>query len=211
MAKFITQWHRFNSVVTAPLQSEPYTTDNIIGSGTGNVYLDYTDELELSNPTVINSDGDTSTFSSVIPADAIITGIQYQVYLNHSNGTTNSLIFHYPKIGSTEITNFSNGASSRAGSVVYGGSLETFKSSIVDEDLGLGSDLSLSNVNDIKFKLDFNFNIGTPTPQFIIIGKDFEDANGPSPAVRLEYELPPKLTITTGGKLSITNGKMHIV
>ena len=210
MAKFTTAWHRFNTVVDAPPQTPETATNNIIGSGTGNVILNVNDELELSNPTVVNSNGDTSTFSSVIPTDAIITGIQYQVYLDFSNTNNNNILYHYPKIGTTEITTTPDGGATTIGSqFVYGGSLEIFKSSIVDEDLGLGSDLSLSNVNNIKFKLLYGIQV--TGGQFIVIGKDFEDANGPSPAVRLEYELPPKVTIINGSKLSITNGKMHIV
>lgn len=209
MAKFTTAWHRFNTVVDAPLQTPETATNNIIGSGTGNVILNLNDELELSNPTVVNSDGDTSTFSSVIPTDAIITGIQYQVYLDFSNTNNSNILYHYPKIGTTEITDVDGGATTIGSQFVYGGSLEIFKSSIVDEDLGLGSDLSLSNVNNIKFKLFYGNEL--TGGQFIVIGTDFEDANGPSPAVRLEYELPPKVTIINGSKLSITNGKMHIV
>ena len=48
-----------------------------------------------------------------------------------------------------------------------------------------------------------------PDQNYRLVGKDFEDSDGPSPAVRLEYELRPKVTVTTG-KLSITSGKTHI-
>lgn len=212
MAKFTTQWHRFNTVTTIPSQTSPYSGDNIIGSGTGTASMNNAlDILELSTPTVIDSDGNTATFSSVIPSDAIITGIQYQAYMDAEGTTSISLIHHEPTIGSTVIdyaTN-ANAVSQFTLAQVYGGGLNQMQSSITDNDLGLGSTLSLSNVDDIKFRLNFVQRIAAL--DFYIVGKDFEDANGPSPAVRLEYELRPKVTIATGGKLSITQGKMHIV
>ena len=210
MAKFITNWHRFNTVDSGPSQTSPDNLSNLVGSGTGTARLNYTDAIELHDPTVSNSDGDTSTFSSLLHPDAIITGIQYQVFAKHSVGTgTNSILYHFPKIGSTEIILSSEGASFITPvDVGTGGALVKFKSSIVNEDLGLGSTLSLSNVDDIKFKVKFTTQIGAST-NFRIAGKDFEDSDGPSPAVRLEYEIRPKVTVTTG-KLSITSGKTHI-
>lgn len=212
MAKFTTAWHRFNTVDASTTQTSPNSTDNIIGSGIGTASLDYFNPgsvLELSDPTVINSDGDTSTFSNVIPTDAVITGIQYQVYLDSPLNTVINVFRHEPKIGTTTITGTGNGVSDISMADVYGGSLTQFQSSITDNDLGLGSALSLSNVNDIKFRLNYIQQIG-PGNSFYVIGKDFEDANGPSPAVRLEYERRPKVSINTG-KIKLTEGKVHIV
>lgn len=212
MAKFITDWHRFNTVFSGPGQVSPDNLSNLVGSNTGTAKLEYTDVLELHDPTVENSDGDILNLSSRLPDDpnVIITGIQYQVFIKHSTGGANSIIYHYPKIGSTTITDANNGASFVSGlEVGTGGTLVKFKSSIVDEDLGLGDDLSPSNVDDIKLRMDYAFQVG-PNVSFTIEGKDFEDSDGPSPAVRLEYELPPRLNITSG-RTNITNGRVNIV
>lgn len=208
MAKHITDWRRFNAITTIPSQTSPYSGDNIIGSGVGTASLEYPDLLELNTPSVKDSDGNLSTFSSIIPENAIITGIQYQAYIDHSNGSSNSLLRHKPKIGSTLVSYTEDGATDVDGTSASGGALFKFKSSIVNEDLGLGSTLSLSNVDDIRFKTDFILDVGVDS-DFYIIGNNFEDTNGPSPAVRLEYEIRPRTTIVTG-KVSITSGKIHI-
>jgi len=202
MAKFTTQWHRFKTVNTSPVQPESYSTNNIIKIGEGQAILsNVTDTIILEDPTYIDNSETELLFSDEIPSNAIITGIQYTFYLDADN-SNNSRIDFYPRVGTTDGTQ-----KSIFGTNIYGGATNTYPTNISDNTVGLN--LDLDNVDNIQAK--WNFALELSVNNFYINGYDFEDANGPSPAVRLEYELRPKVTITTGGKLSITQGKMHIV
>ena len=207
MAKFTTQWHRFNTVTEAPPSPYDVTAGNLIGTSEGTAIITAFNNILLSDPNIIDSSGTQLEFSEEIPSGAVITGIQYQYYASSSANTTNQLMYVYPKISSPSTTGTFKLV---GGNAVYEGALITQETSITDNDLGLGTDLNLSNVDNIQIDFDFVNSIPS-TYIFWINGYDFEDANGPSPAVRLEYELRPKVTIATGGKLSITQGKMHIV
>ena len=208
MAKFTTQWHRFNTVVESPAAPLGEGAVNLTGTSEGIAGLAYTDNILLSDPNIIDSSGTQLEFSEEIPSGAVITGIQYQYYASSSINSTSQIMYVYPKISSPSTTGT---LKQIPGSNAYEGNLITQETSITDNDLGLGTDLNLSNVDNIQIDFDYVVRIGINDYLFWIRGYDFEDANGPSPAVRLEYELRPKVTIATGGKLSITQGKMHIV
>lgn len=203
MAKFLTKWHRFKQEETgSPTQGEGYSVNNLIDTGEGEAELpNVSDIIILSSPSVIDSSGTELTFLNELPTDAVVTGVQYQYYLEADN-SNNSIFIHYPRLNTNDGTD-----NQMTGVDLFGGTLVTYPTNISDNLLGLN--VTRINADDLQFKILFNLELGVGN-RLVVSGFDFENANGPSPAVRLEYEIPPKFTLTTG-KLSITSGKMNIV
>lgn len=204
MAKFTTQWHRFKTVVTSPPQTEGYNTSNVIGIGEGEaIFADpNTTPLTLSNPTYIDNSETELLFSDEIPSGSIITGIQYNFHLESVNSNFSRIDF-YPRVSTTD-----GNANSIYGTDVHGSPTSiTYPTNISDDVAGLN--LDLDNVDNIQAKWNFTLELGSN--DFTITGYDFEDANGPSPAIRLEYERRPRVEVRGTSKLNITQGKVHIV
>lgn len=199
-----TSWHRFNTVESAT--GDATNATDLVGTNIGTASLvSLNDTIRLSDPTVIDDNGTTQTFSSEIPAGSTIKGIQFQVQT--SGSVTN--LFHEIRY----TTRIAGGGSTavfdgNALQIVDGSDWPIKKYPDIDSSYNMFTQpWTTSNIDDLEFQFDFDDtgDVG----DWYLLSNNF--TNGPTPAVRVFYEGYPKLTITTGGKLSITNGKMHIV
>jgi len=203
MASFTTSWHRFNTVITDD-SGTGFSANGLIGTAVGTASLETNNSfIELSDPNIIDSSGTQLEFSSEIPSSGVIKGIQYKYHVSASDALLSPAerLRIYSKIG---------------GSV--GDFNTSFASSVVDGvtlTLGGSQDtLSLNNPTPTSvdnLRMSFQYYSGLNFPKFLFHGKTYDpsDDDTPVPAVRIFYDIPPKVTITTG-KLNITSGKVSI-
>tara|TARA_R110000796_G_scaffold74531_3_gene167666 strand:+ start:419 stop:1039 length:621 start_codon:yes stop_codon:yes gene_type:complete len=200
-----TSWHRFNTVGSF---SGTSNTPALVGTGLGTASMpDPDDDFKLEDPTVIDDSGNTQTFSTEIAnaghAGYTIKGIQIQMH------ASSSIISPLPDIRYS--INLPGGPQQLIVEVqptsVYPYQLRTYPYSNTDFDM-FNLTLNTTNVDDLELNVHYNSSIGTNGDWFVL-SNTFNN-NSPTPAIRIWYELIPKLTITTG-KLNITSGKVSIV
>lgn len=205
MAEFTTTWHRFNNVVA---QGNANGASNLIGTTEGTASLNQTAGayITLGTPTIIDNSGTQLNFSDEIPSNAVITN--YQVASFVSSSILTPFMDLDIIIKGTDITEIRLVDS---GDVLvfnpYGVRFPVNGSSTTRHS-ATPPGITLSNIDNLEFK--YLFDDPDPDGNWIFLSGDFDNSI-PYPAVRVIYELPPKLTITTG-KLSITgNNKVNIV
>ena len=204
MASFTTSWHRFNTVIIDD-SGTGFSANGLIGTATGTASLEaVNDAIELSDPNIIDSSGTQLEFSEEIPSSGIIKGIQYKYHISASDAALSPLekLRTFSKIGGSSgdyresfSTSVNNGVT-----LTLGGSQDT---------LSLNS-LTPTSVDNLRIR--FQYFQAANLPKFLFHGKTYDpsDDDTPVPAVRIFYDIPPKITITTG-KLNITSGKVSIV
>mgnify|MGYP001375071723 CR=1 FL=1 len=202
-ALYSTSFHRFNTV-----GSSGGSTSNaaaMVGTAIGTASLPgVSDDFTLTDPTVIDDSGNTQTFSQEITnaghAGYTIKGIQIQTQTS-SSLTAPGPVFDYR----IKLTGGSNQTIVSFGPLSYfpydvkqfptNGTFNTFN-----------LNLNTTNVDDLELTAMYN---STPDQCDWEIYSNSFNTGTPTPAMRIWYELIPKITITTG-KLSITSGKVSI-
>lgn len=206
MALF-TPYHRFNNYQI--VGSGDYN-QSAINTALAGVYTGTPDDERLrnnvdnpSNPVRLydpivtsNSSADNTNFSSIIPPNATITGVQIRFYYKWFSGT--SVYVVNPKI--------------RLDGGSYGSSLGSAAISITDSsatlhetDVSLGGiSLTPSNIDDIELGLQFLRILGT-NPRVAVMGAGFGDATyEASPAIRIQYTGNNIVSVTNNSKIHIT-------
>ena len=199
-----TSWHRFNTVGSF---SGTSNTPALVGTGLGTASMpSITDDFHLEDPTVIDDSGTTQTFSTEIAnaghANYTIKGIQIQMH------SSCSVISPHPDIRYS--INLPGGSDQTIDEVtpltIYPYELRTYPHLDTNFDM-FNLTLNTTNVDDLK--LNVMYNSSTDGGDWFVLSNTFNN-NSPTPAIRIFYDLQPKLTITTG-KLNITSGKVSIV
>jgi hypothetical protein len=199
---YVTSWHRFNTVESTA--GDVTNATDLVGTNIGTASLvSLADSIRLSDPTIIDNSGTTQTFSSEIPAGFTIKGIQFQVQTSGSVANINHEIRYNTRIaggGSTAV--FAGNALQ-----IYDTGWPIRKYPSTDSSLSTFiQSWTTSNIDDLEFQ--FLFDDSVDVGDWYLLSNDF--TNGPTPAVRVWYEGYPKTTITTGGKMKISNGKVTI-
>ena len=204
MASFVTSWHRFNTVASS---NDANNSSNLIGTTEGTASLDEVSgaSITLANPIIVDNSGTELSFSDEIPSNAIITEYQVTSYVSSSNavfGQELDIIIKGTSITTTTIIDDKNPLSILPYNVGYpiDGPSTTFNA--------ISAGININNIDNLN--LEYNYDDPGPSGIWYFHSGDFSNPV-PYPAVRFYYELRPKVTITTSGKLSITQGKMHIV
>jgi len=205
MAEFVTSWHRFNTVA---FSNDANNSSDLIGTTEGTASLNAAAgaKIRIGTPTIIDNSGTQLNFSDEIPSDAVLTNYQVTSFVSSSEFNPNmdlDIRIKGTGLNETAIVNSGDTLDFAPYSVRYPLNPD---STVVFSVNGPG--INLSNIDN--FELEYLYDDTTPNGQWFFHSGDFDEPV-PYPAVRFYYELRPKVTITTGGKLSITNGKMHIV
>ena len=205
MAEFVTQWHRFNSVVST---FNSNNSSDLIGTteGTASLNVAAGAKIRIGTPTIIDNSGTQLNFSDEIPSDAVLTNYQVTSFVSSSEFNPNmnlDIRIYGTGLNETVIVDQRNTLVFQPYSVRY--PQDTDSTTVFNVN---GPGINLSNIDN--FELEYLYNDSTPSGQWFFHSGDFDEPV-PYPAVRFYYEIPPKLTITTG-KLSITgNNKVNIV
>ena len=207
MAEFTTTWHRFNNVE----QASAGTTNSsvLIGTGIGTASIENIGDLiRIGEPTIIDDSGTTLTFSEEIPSGAIINGVQFRYQVSSS---ANFAVLDPNQ--DLDVNVLVNGGSSN--NVITFDPLGVYPYVVRTQPTtppyynSYNINWTTSNINDLE--LEFHYNDTPDLGDWFFLSNNFAYGDGSTPAVRVYYSLPPKLTITTG-KLSITgNNKVNIV
>lgn len=204
MAEFTTTWHRFNSVVS---QNDANNASDLIGTTEGTASLDVVSaaQITIGTPTIIDNSGTQLNFSDEIPSNAVLTNYQVSSFISAS--VTNIQQLLDVNVNGTGITETLIAATNPLSLFPYSIKYPTDSDSTTQFSVS-GPNITLSNIDN--FQLKYLYDDASPNGNWYFLSGDFDNPV-PYPAVRFIYELPPKLTITTG-KLSITgNNKVNIV
>jgi len=162
----------------------------------------------LEDPTVNDTtSGNNSTFSSVIPSDAIVTGIEtrYLVYktLDEESGgaveVDNRIIIPSVSTGGRQVHDVVSSNSSSPDQVTHGG---------VD-DLQNLSGFTISDLDDIEW---FVISIISSNTLKLVANLDSTAYNGfgSSPSVTVHYKLPGGALSLNSGKISLNSGQLNL-
>tara|TARA_Y100000385_G_scaffold280385_1_gene331473 strand:- start:301 stop:945 length:645 start_codon:yes stop_codon:yes gene_type:complete len=206
MALF-TPYHRFgNYQIVGPGDYNQSTIDTALAG----VYTGAPDDERVSNnvdnpsnpvrlydPIVTsNSSADNTNFSSIIPSNATITGVQIRFYYKWLSG--NIIYAIDPKI---RLDGGSYGSS--LGAVAINTAVSS--ATLYETEVSLGGiSLTPSNIDDIELGLQFSKIVGT-NPRVAVMGAGF--GNGTyeaSPAIRIQYTGNSTVSVTNNSKIHIT-------
>ena len=203
-ALYSSSFHRFNTV-----ESSGGSTSNaaaMVGTAIGTASLPgIGDNFVLTDPTVIDDSGNTQTFSTEIAnaghAGYTIKGIQIQMH------SSCSVLNPLPDIRyDIKLTGGSNQEIVELTAIAaYPYQLRQYPAN--DDFKTFNLNLNTTNVDDLELTVTYNSN--PDVGDWFVLSNTFNN-NSPTPAIRIFYELIPKLTITTG-KLNITSDKVSIV
>ncbi len=202
-ALYSTSFHRFNTV--GQIGGTTSNASAMVGTAIGTASLPGVgDSFRLTDPTVIDDSGNTQTFSQEIAnaghAGYTIKGIQIQTQTS-SSLTAPGPVFDY----FIKLTGGSNQTIISGNPLVYFPfDVKQFPSNGTFNTFNLS--LNTTNVDDLELTVTYN---STPDQcDWFVLSNSFNTGT-PTPAIRIWYELIPKITITTG-KLNITSGKVSI-
>tara|TARA_R110002153_G_scaffold25168_6_gene80080 strand:- start:501 stop:1175 length:675 start_codon:yes stop_codon:yes gene_type:complete len=204
-----TGFKRFSAVLVNG--SGTSNTNNLIGTSTGASGVGQTNGnyIRVAKPTINDDSANSSPFSSDIPSNAIITGVEYKLMV-----TQNQIPLDSSPIASYRPLIYLNGEDT---SVILGDQESGVNIGIgppvgiqykneggAQDMLGLASHLTYAQVDNLYLEFKLEDQDSLQSFEYSTVGNNFANSEGPTPSIKLYYYIPgPKVTIKGNTKVII--------